>query len=171
MKRLKAGDRPALAYLYDQYSGALYGMIFRILQHKGMSDEVLQDAFLKIWDRFDQYDPGKGRLFTWMLNLTRNLAIDKTRSREYSQLRKTGDIGDIVHSDTNALVTETATDAIGIQAVLNELDAKQRLIVDYLYFKGFTQSELAEELDMPLGTVKTRLRAAMKELRKKLIRK
>ena len=80
MTRLKAKDKSELEYLYDHYSGALYGVIFRILKKEEIAEEVLQDVFLKIWERFESYDASKGKLFTWLLNVARNQAIDKTRS-------------------------------------------------------------------------------------------
>src|SRR4051812_8907071 len=86
---LKSRNKSSLDYLYDHYSSALYGVISRVLRNEDVAEEVLQDAFLRIWDRIENYDPAKGRLFTWMLNIARNLAIDKTRSKEISKDRKT----------------------------------------------------------------------------------
>jgi len=162
---LKAKDRTVLEYLYTHYSGALYGVIKRILIEEEIAEEVLQDVFLKIWDNIASYDPGKGRLFTWMLRLARNLAIDKTRSKEMSRARKTGDIHNIVHIIERQEFVEQETDSIGVHHILNGLPEEQKLVVDYLYFKGYSQKELAEEFNIPLGTVKTRLRLAMKQLR------
>ncbi|HEY9045339.1 MAG TPA: sigma-70 family RNA polymerase sigma factor [Ohtaekwangia sp.] len=165
VKRLQAKDRSALAYLYDHYAGALYGVIFRILKKEAIAEEVLQDVFLKIWDRFDQYDPSKGKLFTWLLNIARNQAIDKTRSREISQERKTSDIENVVSRIENEDYIEQRIEGIGVKDILKDLPEEQRFVVEYLYLKGYTQSELAEEFNIPLGTVKTRLRLAMQQLR------
>jgi len=162
---LQAKDRSALAYLYDHYAGALYGVIFRILKKEAIAEEVLQDVFLKIWDRFDQYDPSKGKLFTWLLNIARNQAIDKTRSREISQERKTSDIENVVSRIENEDYSEQRIEGIGVKDILKDLPEEQRFVVEYLYLKGYTQSELAEEFNIPLGTVKTRLRLAMQQLR------
>lgn len=162
---LQARDKRALEYLYDHYSGALYGVVLRVVQKEAIAQEVLQDAFLKIWDKIQTYDPAKGRLFTWMLNVTRNLAIDKTRSREISQLNKTGDLDNLVGKGVRAGFTEQAVDAIGVQELLKVLPDDQQRVIDYLYLRGYTQSELAEESGIPLGTVKTRLRLAMQQLR------
>lgn len=130
-----------------------------------MAEEVLQDAFLRIWNRIDTYDASKGRLFTWMLNLARNLAIDKTRSKEISKDRKTDDIDDLVNKIDRKEQSEQSVETIGLKEVLGRLPDEQRFVVEYLYLKGYTQSELAEEFNIPLGTVKTRLRLAMIELR------
>lgn len=163
--RLKAKDKAALGYLYDHYSGALYGVIARIVIHEGIAQEILQDVFLKFWNKIDTYDASKGRLFTWMLNISRNQAIDKTRSKEISKDKKTTDIQDSVSRVDLKSFQEQSVDAIGLKEVLMELPPEQKFVVEHLYFKGYSQSELAEEFNIPLGTVKTRLRLAMQHLR------
>jgi RNA polymerase sigma factor (sigma-70 family) len=140
-------------------------MIIRIVKNEGVAEEVLQDVFLKIWHRFDNYDSAKGKLFTWMLNLARNLAIDKTRSREIIKSQKTSDINNFVNTINNAESIEQKIDDIGVKEILKGLPEEQRFVVEHLYLKGFTQSELAEESGIPLGTIKTRLRLAMQQLR------
>ena len=165
MEGLKNRKQSALDYLYDHYSGALYGVIFRILKKEEISEEVLQDVFLKIWNKIDAYDSSKGKLFTWMLNIARNHAIDKTRSKEMNKGKKTDDIDYLVNKIDTRENAELQIDAIGLKEVLMELSVDQRFIVDQLYLKGYTQSEVAEEFNIPLGTVKTRLRSAMIELR------
>ncbi len=165
IEQLKAKNKDALSYLYDHYSAALYGVVLRILKNEDLAEEVLQDVFLKIWNRIDSYNPEKGRLFTWMLNLTRNQAIDKTRSKEISQGKKTDDIDNLVGSVDRENSSELFVDSIGLKDVLNKLPEEQKFVVEFLYLKGYTQSELAEEYNIPLGTVKTRLRMAMIALR------
>ena len=165
VEALKRHDTDALSYLYDYYAAALKGVIMRVVRHEDIAEEVLQDTFLKIWDKISSYDAGKGRLFTWMLNIARNQAIDKTRSREMSQGKKTGDLDNFVHQIDRTENEEVSVDAIGLQEILKRLPDDQRFIVDQLYLKGYTQSEVAEEFGIPLGTVKTRLRLAMMELR------
>lgn len=125
----------------------------------------MQDVFLKIWDKIGSYDNAKGKLFTWMLNIARNQAIDKLRSREISKSNKTKDIDSLVHKVDNQGQVEQNIDGIGMAEILKALPEEQRFVVDCLYFKGYTQSELAEESGIPLGTVKTRLRSAMQQLR------
>lgn len=154
-----------MAYLYDRYSSALYGVVFRILKREEIAEEVLQDVFLKIWEKIESYDPIKGKLFTWMINIARNQAIDKTRSKENSQGRKTDDIDYLVNKIDIQEHSQLQVDAIGLKEVLLKLTDDQQFIIDHLYLKGYTQSEVAEEFDIPLGTVKTRLRLAMIGLR------
>ncbi len=140
-------------------------MVFRILRKEETAEEVLQDIFLKVWDKIESYDPSKGKLFTWMINIARNQAIDKTRSKEVSKGRKTDDIDYLVNKIDIQEHSQLAVDAIGLKEVLLKLSDDQQFIVTQLYLKGYTQSEVAEEFGIPLGTVKTRLRLAMIELR------
>ena len=158
----------ALDYLYDHYSAALYGVILRVVKNDEIAEEVLQDVFMKIWNRFGSYDPGKGRLFTWMVNIARHQAIDKTRSKELSQDQKTGGLENVVSRIENSEFVEQRVEGIGVREILKSLPDEQQFVVEYLYFKGYTQSELADEFDIPLGTVKTRLRLAMQHLRTSL---
>lgn len=111
------------------------------------------------------YDATKGRLFTWMLNIARNQAIDRTRSREMSQGRKTDDVANLVSKIDRQESSETTTDSIGIKDILLRLSDEQRFVIEHLYLKGYTQSEVSEEFGIPLGTVKTRTRMGMQELR------
>jgi len=161
-------DRGALEYLYDHYAAALLGVVGRIINHEEMAEEVLQDVFLKIWDRIDSYDASKGRLFTWMVRLARNLAIDNTRSKEFSKDKKTGDIDNYVHRVDNKEYTEQKVEEIGLNEVIRQLPEEQRFIIVQHYLYGYTQSEIADEFNIPLGTVKTRTRMAMMSLRKLL---
>jgi RNA polymerase sigma factor (sigma-70 family) len=159
-----------LDYLYDHYSGAIFGVIQRIVKMEDLAEEVLQDVFLKYWNKIDSYDPSKGKLFTWMLNIARNQAIDRMRSKEVSKEKKTGGIEDFVNRGNDTAFDEQSVDAIGLKEVLKRLPEEQQFVVEYLYFKGYSQSEVSEEFNIPLGTVKTRLRLAMQQLRLIIVR-
>jgi len=124
---------------------------------------------MKVWDRIESYDSTKGRLFTWMLNIARNQAIDKTRSKEFSKEKKTGDIGNFVNRIDKKEFVEQRVESIGLLQLLKGLPEDQRFIIDQHYLKGYTQAEISEEFNLPLGTVKTRMRLAMKLLRKLLV--
>jgi RNA polymerase sigma-70 factor (ECF subfamily) len=163
--RLRSKDKSALEYLYNHYSGALYGVISRVIKKEEVAEEVLQDVFLKIWDKIYNYDPERGKLFTWMLNIARNQAIDKTRSKEISKEGKTSGIENLVSKIDSQEFVEQAIEGIGVKEILKGLPEEQKFVVDQLYFQGYSQSELAEEFSIPLGTVKTRLRLAMNQLR------
>lgn len=162
---LRNRERSAFEYLYDHYSGAILGVIARIIKKEELAEEILQDVFLKVWDKIEFYDPSKGKLFTWMLNIARNQAIDKTRSKEFSKGKKTGDIDNFVNRIDHEGYVELKVEAIGVKELLKVLPDEQRFVIDQHYLKGYTQAEISEEFNLPLGTVKTRMRLAMKELR------
>ncbi len=152
--------------LYDMYSSALYGIIFRIVQVEESAEDVLQETFIKIWNSFHSYDSSKGRLFTWMMNIARNMSIDKVRSKEYKNSSKNQDIENNVSDIDSANYTSYKPEHLGIKDLVNNLKPEQKRIVDLVYFKGYTHTEVSEEMGIPLGTVKTRLRTGIMELRK-----
>lgn len=137
----------------------------RIVQKQEVAEEILQDVFLRIWERFDSYDERKGRLFTWIVNIARNQSIDKIRSKEINKEKKTSGIDYSVSRIEQTEKVEQHTEDIGIKDSLKCLPEDQCFIVEYLYFRGYTQQEVSKEFNIPLGTVKTRLRLAMQKLR------
>jgi RNA polymerase sigma-70 factor (ECF subfamily) len=163
--QLKAHNEAAFNYLYNNYSKALYAVIYQILQQQDLSEDVLQEAFIKIWKNVLQYDATKGTLFTWMLNICRNQAIDKTRSKIYKNNLQNQSIENNV-SVFNQIDNAFKPEHIGLQKLKDSLDPKYREIIDLIYYKGYTQQDAAEHLLLPLGTVKTRCRAALLELKK-----
>ena len=166
--QLQNRNQQAFSYLYDNYAAALNGIIYRLVEDKELAEDILQEAFVKIWNNFASYDTTKGRLFTWMLNLTRNLTIDTLRSKGYKKQSKiSGDENSVSNFTDNKAVAERF-DAMGIRKQLSNLKPEQRSIIDMAYFNGYTQDEISKELGIPLGTVKTRMRSAILELRKML---
>ncbi|MBN7811358.1 RNA polymerase sigma factor [Algoriphagus sp. H41] len=165
---LRGKDRKTTEYLYEKYSRALFGVISRIIYDHDIAEEVFHDAFLKIIHKIDFYDESKGRLYTWMSNICRNAAIDKLRSKEISQSTKTNTIDDFVYGLESNSGTMEKIEAIGVKELMVDLSDDQRFIIEYIYFKGYTHSEIAEEFDIPLGTVKSRVRAALQVLKKNL---
>ncbi len=162
---LKNRDEMGLRLLYDHYSSALYGVILRIVIDRETAEDVLQESFIKIWNNSESYDAEKGRLYTWLLNIARNTAIDKTRSKNFRNEGKVQSIEDFVYSVDKQHNTSTATDFIGLRKFVDALKPEQRELIDLLYFGGYTQSEAAEKLGIPLGTIKTRVKAALTQLR------
>ncbi len=128
-------------------------------------EDVLQEVFVKIWHNFTQYDKTKGKLFTWIINIARNRAIDYTRSKNFKNQQKNLDVDKVVSFIDSKKSTSFNTDKIGLRAMLTGLKPEQRQILDLVYFKGYTQAEVADELNIPLGTVKTRIRMALILLR------
>lgn len=146
--------------MYDKYASALYGVIFKVLQQTEAAEEVLQDTILKIWNNASKYDAAKGNLLNWMVNIARNAAIDRVRLKSFNIRNET--IENVSHQlEEAALNPET----IGLKDLMKKLNPDQSIIVDLIYFKGYTQSEAAEALEIPIGTVKSRLYAAINKLR------
>lgn len=164
---LRSGSRDGFNYLYKNYSAVLYGTIFKIVTDEATAQDVLQDAFVKIWHNIGQYDSSKGRIYTWMLNICRNSAIDKLRSKGEIMKAKIQTGEDVVNNVGNAQKTEQQTDTIGLRSMVAGLKPEYHTIVELAYYKGYTLDEISKTLQIPLGTVKTRMRAAMQQLRQK----
>lgn len=156
----------ALQQLYKMYAPALFGIIKRIVKFDEVAEDVLQDTFVKIWKSINLYDSSKGRFFTWIANVAKNLAIDQLRSKATIKSSKTDDIFNICSTliDPQSQIFIN-TDAIGVKNLLNTLKADQKLIVDMIYFQGYTHVQVSELLAIPLGTIKTKLRLSMLKLR------
>lgn len=166
VRALKGQETIAIQALYDMYSGALLGVISRIIQQPEVAEDLLQETFIKIWNSAESYDNSKGRLFTWMINVARNLSIDKLRSKDFRNTTKNQDIeNNVDFIDSQKKITFNA-DTLGIRDMVTALKPEFKSVLDMVYFKGYTHVEAAEELNLPLGTVKTRIRMAIMELRK-----
>lgn len=161
---LRLRDQPAFTYLYDSYSGALYGVIQQVVPDEHIASDILQDVFVKIWRQIEKYDPLKGRLFTWMYNIARNTAIDVLKSKGWQNEKKTDQLDTIQLSAD--VESEKITDNAGIHHLIQHLKAEFKEIVELSYTQGYTQEEISTLLSIPLGTVKTRMRAALLQLRK-----
>lgn len=166
--RLQSQDQQAFSYLYDNYAPALNGIIFRLVDDRILAEDILQDVFIKIWNNFNSYDSSKGRLFTWMINLARNLTIDTLRSKGYKKQTKIVSDENSVNNYQDKSWGMDKFDAMGIRKQLANLNSEQRRVIDLAYFDGLTQNEIALQIGIPLGTVKTRMRSAILELRKLL---
>lgn len=162
---LRQQSREAFNYLYRQYSAVLYGVIYKVINDEQTSQDVLQDVFVKIWTNVGQYDQQKGRLYTWMINIARNAAIDKLRSKGEIMKSKIHTGENVVDNLGQSLKTEQATDTIGLRKMVANLKPEYETIISLAYFKGYTLDEISKTLGMPLGTVKTRMRSAIQQLR------
>ncbi|MCB4808858.1 RNA polymerase sigma factor [Tamlana sp. 62-3] len=165
VEKFKQKDEKAFETLYNMYRESMHGVIFNIVRDNAIADEVLQDVFIKAWHKADTYSSKKGRFFTWLLNIARNAAIDKTRSKAFKKNKQNLDSDYFVDIlETNESL-DNKTDAIGIKKFVGKLAEKCKSVIELLYFKGYTQAEASEQLDMPIGTIKTRNRNCIKELR------
>lgn len=158
-------DVKAYEKLYDMYCDSISGIVNNIVKNNAVTQEITQDVFIKAWNNSTSYSAKKGRLFTWLLNIARNAAIDYTRSKRSKQSKQN------LNSDFFVDILEThqsldaTTNTIGLKEFVTKLGDKCKSVIELLYFKGFTQKEASEELEMPIGTIKTRNRSCIGELR------
>ena len=162
---LKARDDATFSILYDHYAPTLLGIIYKIVKDQAEAENILQDVFVKIWLNIHQYDAEKGRLFTWMLNISRNTAINFLRANHFSDQVTIQDVENGVYKKTFSVESEADLNTIGINGTVQRLDVKLKKIIELIYYEGHTQQEVSKILDMPLGTVKTRTRLALQQLR------
>jgi len=162
---LKQQSREAFNYLYRQYGAVLFGVINKVVYDEHIAEDVLQDVFVKIWTNINQYDAGKGRLYTWMINIARNASIDKLRSKGEIMKGKIQTGETVVNNLERGMKTEQATDTIGLRKMVAALKPEYETIINLAYFKGYTLDEISKALGLPLGTVKTRMRSGIKQLR------
>jgi len=158
---LQRRDDRVLGYLYDNYSGALYTIILQIVADPGLADEVLQEVFVHIWRKMESYDPSKGRLFTWMLNIARNASVDVLRADSYQNSRKNEPVPD----NGNRSGPGLDVGQVGLKQILERLKKEHRVLIELAYFKGYTPEEIADIENIPLETVKAGIRNALVQLR------
>jgi len=156
------GNQAAIGHIYDNYADALYGIILPVVKDENIATDILQDSFVKIWQNRRKYDPAKGRLFTWMARICRNTTLNKIESKDYRNAQR-------IHGDENSVLNveqKYPMELCDLKGIVTQLPNKYQEVILYLYFKGYTQVEASEELEVPLGTIKTRVKAALRELRK-----
>jgi RNA polymerase sigma-70 factor (ECF subfamily) len=169
VERIMAGDEGALSALYDRYSGMLYALLLRILKDTGAAEEVLQDLFLQLWRGAARFDASRGSLAGWLLVIGRNRALSRLRGKQRREFVPDDIEGfslNAVPSSEN-LENEAARMQLmnRLRGAMAALPAEQREAVELAYFEGMTQTEIAARTGSPLGTVKSRVRAAMQTLK------
>lgn len=171
--RFQKRDIIAFEKLYDMYWINICGVVNTIVRDKALAEEVTQDVFTKVWNNSDSYTASKGRFFTWLLNIARNAAIDKVRSKSYKNQKKnlSADyfVGILNRAGSDDEYEEEQFDTAALKKLVLNLKDKCLQIIEMLYFKGYTQKEASKELDIPLGTVKTRNRSCISKLRENII--
>lgn len=160
---LQNGDQQNFSKLFDWFSPVIFGIIRKWVKDPETSKDLLQDVFIKAWRNRKLYDAGKGRLFTWLYRIARNICIDHLRSKSY-RYRYVPEINDSMKTTVTGMSSATP-DTIGLNKLVEGLESEEKRVVDLMHFKGFTQRQVAEIMDIPLGTVKTRMRRAMQQLR------
>ncbi len=167
LKRIAQGDQDALLQLYDRYGRLVYSLAYRVLQDHQLAEEITQDVFTRVWHAAGTFDPKRSLFTTWLTSITRNRAIDILRRRRARGLTGAGE------AELNTAITraderfspEHHLQALAVREALKELPPAQREVLELAYFGGMTQREIAEHLNIPLGTVKTRMRLGMLKLR------
>jgi RNA polymerase sigma-70 factor (ECF subfamily) len=175
--RLAAGDTAALSLLYDRYSGAVFSLAARIVGDRQVAEDLLQEVFVRVWQRAGTYQGARGKPLTWVLGIAHNLAIDEVRRRRRRPLEADDrdEEGQLIAFQSLPSVDSDPSDLAGerlrreqIVAALAQLPQAQRILIELAYFEGYTQSQLAARLGEPLGTIKTRMRLAAQKLRELL---
>lgn len=165
VKRFQRKDADAFEQLYNYYSASMSGVIFSIVRDDLLTQELLQDVFIKAWNSAESYSPNKGRFFTWLMSIARNTAFDALRSKAFKNSKKN------VNADTFADLfqakedLDSQTNTLDLKGIVANLTAKCKVLIDIIYFKGYSQKEASEELEIPLGTVKSRIRRCLQNLK------
>jgi len=169
-RRLQNRDPRAMAELYDRYGRMVYALILRVVRDGGIAEDLVQETFLRVWNRVHGFEAEKGGLGPWLLAVARNRAIDYLRSAA-GRMRNAAELQDTEHP---ALFTHMEKDLLNsdrvrrVKEALEKLSANQRTVIELAYFEGLSQAEMAEKMNQPLGTVKTWVRMALKSVRDEL---
>lgn len=171
LARVARGDHDALGELYDRHGRLMYSLALRILRDQGDAEDVVQDVFSQAWRQASRYDPGRGTVLGWLLTVTRSRAIDRLRGRK-SRPEPTADDSALRDLPGSLLPADEqlafAGQAAQIRTALDGISALQRTAIELAFYEGLTHAEIAERLELPLGTVKTRIRQGLLTLRDRL---
>lgn len=169
LKRIAQQDEKAFEALYDQYAKLVYSLILSVVKKQSDAEDILQEVFLQVWAKASTFDAAKGNVYGWLITLARNRAIDRIRSKVFQKQHQEISVdepGTIPHTTESnpldALVVEERAQLV--KNALQQIPAEQREVIEIAYFSGYSQSEIANKLNLPLGTVKTRMRQGMKKL-------
>lgn len=168
---VRSGDRSALAELYNRYERMVFGFAYRCTSDMAAAEEIVQDVFLKLWQTTVQYEVSQGKFSTWLLSITRNASIDyHRRNRRYENVNITDEVFMTVSDATPGPdeLAEISDVKRAIHSALHQLPPDQRQVVEHMYFKGYTQQEIADQFSVSVGTIKSRVRLAMQKLREQL---
>ncbi|MFC4723471.1 RNA polymerase sigma factor [Geojedonia litorea] len=160
---LEKADNRALNLLYENYADSLYGVILQVTKNEELAQDALQETFVKVWKNSKKYDSKKAKLFTWLYRIAKNTAIDKLRSFN-NRFEK-----EVQIEKSNVYILPTSNlnqDVLDLRDHVGQLDDKYQIVLKALFFEGMTQQEASEELDIPLGTIKSRLKIGLRELKK-----
>ncbi|MFK5971908.1 MAG: RNA polymerase sigma factor [Flavobacteriaceae bacterium] len=160
---LQERNEKAISLLYEHYGNTLYGVAYKVVRDSELAQDVLQESFIKIWKKSDSYDSTKAKLFTWLFRITRNTAIDKLRSVNTKTDKEIQmDVSDVYNLGVESIRPEF----IDVKDNLGKIEDKYQIVLEALFFQGMTQQEASDELNIPLGTIKSRLKIGLRELKK-----
>ena len=162
IQKVIARDEKSFELLYDEYAPRVYGLVLRMTQSKELSEEIVQEVFLKLWNNIDKYDPQKSKLFTWLYQITRNTCLNRLSSKGEKKNRYVDYNGEFKNDPS----VNANFEAMDIRGTVNKLEQKYIDVLDLVYFKAYTFQEASDTLNVPLGTVKTRVRFALSKLKK-----
>jgi len=166
LTRVAAADQQAFATLYDATSAKLYGIILRILRRRDLADEILQEVYVKIWERAADFDPRRGSPITWMATIARNRALDEVRRHSHASIEDTPEALSVASEEPLPLqLAETAEDVRRLKECLDKLDPKRRDMVVLAYMNGSSREELSQQFGHPVATIKTWLHRSIAQLR------
>jgi RNA polymerase sigma-70 factor (ECF subfamily) len=173
LRRIAQRERAAFEALYDRYANILYASALKFVKQNADAQDVVQDVFIQIWDKAKLYDPAKGKPLTWALTLTRNRAIDRIRAiQRRTRLRDEFEQETVVDESAGVREALSGVDASEkgqiLRSAVNQLSPQQKKVIELAYFGGLTQTEIAERLGEPLGTVKARARRGLLKLKELL---
>ena len=171
LERMARGDHDGLAELYDRHGRAVYSLALRIVRDQRDAEEVVQDVFAQAWRQSGRYSAARGSVIAWLMTLTRSRAIDRARGRRARPDASSGAESIVDISDQTASADEqlASTAAAGrVRAAIEALPLLQRMTIELAFYEGLTHTEIADRLDQPLGTVKTRIRQGLLKLREQL---
>lgn len=173
LQRIGQGDRASFEQFYDRFSRILFSIAYRLLRNEQAAEDVLQEVFVQIWKKAPLYDPARGKPLTWAVTLTRHRAIDLIRStqrrdRLNDEVKQESEVKEKFDDNNSFLLAATGERVRFIRAAMQKLSADQREAIDLAFFHSYTQTEIAERLDQPLGTVKARIRRGLIKLRGQL---
>jgi len=161
ISQLQDGDERALSQLYDKYSGALYHVILRMVENKDLAQDLLQETFISIWQKSNQYNPDKGRFYTWAYRIARHKVLNYLRSQK--DLIQKGDLSVSIIEEEKE---DISTDLKSLKGAILKLEPHHQKALELVYFNGLTHLEAHETMNVPLGTFKSYVQQAMRELRK-----
>ncbi|MAS36865.1 MAG: RNA polymerase subunit sigma-70 [Anaerolineaceae bacterium] len=167
MRRIHARDEQALSELYQFYGSRVYGLALRIIRNNTLAEEVTQDTFLKVWKQAYRWDDERGSVITWMLTITRYTAIDRLRREKRQSPWVSIGLDDVLHIMGQAGYVDDPAwqDSRLVRGLIQQLSVDQQEVIELSFFKAMSHQEMADHLQLPLGTVKSRVRRALQNLR------